>query len=334
VPKRLTVATSETHRQTLNRTPKLPQRLRLRRILKSNSHKSPNPLGPIYLVGPTGVGKSSLACALAQQIGAEVIGADAFQLYSGLTVLTAQPTPEQQARVRHHLVGCIPITQSFDAANYHQLASFAMNEIQSRGAVPMVVGGTGLYARALIAGLSATPPADMPLRETLAKLDLPALVERLGRTDPAAHALVDMQNRRRVERAIEICETSGRPLSEFRGRELPHATGILLTRDRADLHARIAGNVSQMFDAGVVDEVEAARNAGPTASKAIGFKEICGLLDGEISEAECREKIVIATRQYARRQMTWFRHQTRFREIDLTSNPTLQQILDALQQAP
>lgn len=279
------------------------------------------------------MGKSSLACAIAQQIGAEVIGADAFQLYSGLRILTAQPSPEEQAKVRHHLIGCIPIAQSFDVANYRQLASLAMNEIQSRGAVPMVVGGTGLYVRSLIAGLSATPAADMPLREALAKLDLPALVERLVGTDPTAPALVDLQNRRRVERAIEICETSGRPLSEFRGRELPDATGLLLTRDRADLHARIAGNVAMMFDAGVVDEVEAARNAGPTASKAIGFTEICGLLDGKISESECREKIVIATRQYARRQMTWFRHQTRFREIDLTTNPTVHQVLDAIRQA-
>jgi len=300
----------------------------------NRKHSSPaSALGPIYLVGPTGAGKSSLACILAQEIGAEIIGADAFQVYAGLRCLTAQPKPDQTAVVRHHLVGGIPHTQAFDVSEYHRLATAAISEVQSRGLVPLVVGGTGLYVKALIGGLSLTPPADLSLRAILAEMNLPSLIERLGRIDPNALEIVDLKNRRRVERAIEICETSGQPLSNFRGRELPAARGALVNRDRADLHTRIAENVAYMFDAGVVNEVSMARNAGFTASQAIGFREICALLDGGISQAECKEKIMVATRQYARRQLTWFKHQSRFPELNLSTNPPLREIIDLVTRA-
>lgn len=279
------------------------------------------------------MGKSTLACALAQEIGAEVIGADAFQIYSGLACLTAQPTPAQLAMVRHHMVGCIPVTQTFDVAEYHRLATHAIDEVRSRGLVPLVVGGTGLYVRALMGGLTETPPADIKLRERLGAMDLSTLIAHLGQLDPAAPAQVDLQNRRRVERAIEICETSGRPLADFRGRELPGAPGILLTRNRAVLHDRIAQNVEHMFASGVIAEVQKARDAGPTASKAIGFREIGELINGQISETTCREKITVATRQYARRQMTWFKNQTQFPAIDLTDHSDISEVIDALNRA-
>lgn len=298
--------------------------------LNNNNSNSPSLVGPIYLVGPTGTGKSSLACELAQVIGAEIIGADAYQIYSGLEILTAQPSLEQRQQVPHHLVGCIPATKPFDVAEYHRLASSAIAETQARKSTPLVIGGTGLYIRSLIAGLSPTPPADLILREKLSHLSLCDLVERLRHIDPEALAVVDLKNRRRVERAIEICETSGKPLAQFRDRDIPDARGILLVRERADLHGRIAQNIAHMFSSGVVDEVQLARDAGITASRAIGFREIGALLDGEISEAICKEKILIATRQYAKRQLTWFRHQSNFPTLNLTSIPPDQAMAAAL----
>jgi tRNA dimethylallyltransferase len=309
-----------------------PQSPSRQKILNRNNQTLPKPVGPIYLVGPTGVGKSSLACDLAQALGAEIIGADAFQVYSGLDILTAQPSAELRHRVKHHLVGCTPATEAFDVAEYHRIASAAVKDIQSRGRIPLVVGGTGLYVRALIAGLSPTPPADPALRETLLKCTLPELIERLRAADPDAPGIVDLQNRRRVERAIEICETSRLPLAHFRGRTTPAAQGILLLRDRDDLHGRIASHVDSMFANGVIDEVRRVADAGVTASRAIGFREIRALLAGEISEAECRDRMCIATRQYSKRQLTWFRHQSNFLSLNVTSISSPEAVLQAAMQ--
>jgi tRNA dimethylallyltransferase len=275
------------------------------------------------LVGPTGVGKSSLACALAQSLNAEILGADAFQVYAGIPILTAQPGEASRLGIPHHLIGCVPCNQAFDVAAYLERAKQVISDIQSRGKVPLVVGGTGLYVRALTDGLSATPPTNSGLRLELEALTLDQLVLRLNAADPLAASMIDCKNPRRVIRAIEICELSGQPLSSFRNDSPRPARGILLLRNRDDLHARIERNVQTMFPLGVLNEVSAIRNQiGPTASRAIGFREIASILDGKLSVEDGIQAITVATRQYAKRQLTWFRNQTTFPPLEVSADPS------------
>jgi len=279
------------------------------------------PLNPgvLHIAGPTGVGKSALAIEIAERIGGEIIGADAYQIYAGLPILTAQPSAAEMRRVPHHLIGCIPPTEAFDAQRYAELASPILADIASRGRPALVVGGTGLYFRALIDGFAPTPSPDASLRAELDALDLDALVSRLAAADPAGPALVDCRNKRRVVRAIEIVEGSGRPLADFRSTPRMSATGILVTRDREELRDRIAANVRQMLATGAIEEVKALGDGiGPTAERAIGLKEIRAYIQGALSLDQCIESITLATRQYAKRQLTWFRNQTRFKSLDLT----------------
>ncbi len=274
----------------------------------------------LFLAGPTGAGKTALAVEIATRLNAEIVGADAFQIYAGLPILTAQPTPAQQARVPHHMVGCVPAAESFDVHRYASTAQTAIADVHARGRVALVVGGTGLYFRALISGLADTPPPNPELRAEMAGIPLPALVERLHGLDPEAPAMVDTANRRRVERAIEIVQGSGRPLREFRSTPKMNVPGILLTRDRENLAARIEANVRAMFAAGVADEVRAIGEVSPTAERAIGLREIRALLRGELSTDDCQAAITVATRQYAKRQLTWFRNQTSFAPLDVTQS--------------
>ena len=154
--------------------------------------------GVLYIAGPTGVGKSALAIELAERIGAEIVGADAYQIYAGMTTLTAQPTAGEMRRVPHHLIGCIPPMEAFDAQQYADLARPILADIAGRGRPALVVGGTGLYFRALIDGFAPTPAPDAALRAELENLNLDAVVSRLEAADPAAPALVDCRNKRRV----------------------------------------------------------------------------------------------------------------------------------------
>lgn len=261
------------------------------------------------------------------------MGADAFQIYAGLPILTAQPSADERARVPHHLVGCVPVSEAFDARKYAALARPIIDNVLARGRSALVVGGTGLYFRALIDGLAPTPAAAPALRAELDAMELVALVRRLGAADPAAPAQVDLRNKRRVTRAIEIVEASGRPLAEFRSTPRNQAHGLLLIRERGELRRRIEANVRAMFIAGVVEEVRAATDAaGPTAARAIGFREIQSLIRGELTRAGCEEAMIVATRQYAKRQLTWFRNQITFPALDLTGmqTPAVEAALGAL----
>jgi tRNA dimethylallyltransferase len=287
-----------------------------------------------HLAGPTGVGKTALALALAERLDAEIVGADAYQIYAGLPILTAQPSPEEMRRVPHHLVGSVPASETFDAQRYADLARPILAEIAARDRPALVVGGTGLYFRALIDGFAPTPASDPALRAELEEMSLPALLERLRAADPDAPGQIDARNKRRVTRAIEIVELSGRPLSEFRNTPRAEVSGLLLVRDREDLRRRIAANVEAMFAAGVVEEVRAlGETVGPTAARAIGFREIQALIRGEMTRAECQEAIVTATRQYAKRQLTWFRNQTTFALLDLTGTQHPSEAVESALQA-
>ena len=281
---------------------------------------------PFFIIaGPTAVGKSAVALAVAERCGGEIVGADAFQVYRGLALLTAQPSPAGRARVPHHLIGEIPLTQSFDVAQYLRAASPRLGEIQSRGRVAIVVGGTGLYLRALTRGLADLPGADANLRARLESQPLADLQRQLAELDPTAAAQLDLQNPRRVIRALEVCLVTGRPFSSFREQwngPPPGVRGIVLTRERTALLTRIHERTEAMFAAGVVEEIRAAGEVGPTASQTLGLREIRAHLAGQLSRADCLAAIQLATRQYAKRQMTWFRRETALPPIDLgTTDP-------------
>lgn len=279
--------------------------------------------GAFFLAGPTAVGKTAVAIELAEAFGAEIIGADAFQVYRGLDLLTAKPTQAEMARVPHHLVGVVPLSESFNAGRYRELALAALDEVRGRGHVAIVVGGTGMYLRALTRGLADLPPAPPELRAELAANPLPRLLERLRELDPEAATTIDVQNPRRVQRAVEVCLMTGRPFSEFRReweREVPFQ-GVLLERDREELYERIDLRAAALFENGAVEEVRTALASGeasPTARQVIGWREIEAFLRGELSRADAIAAIAQATRRYAKRQQTWFRREPMLTPVSLS----------------
>lgn len=274
------------------------------------------------ILGPTAVGKSDLAAAVAERTDGEIVSADAFQVYAGLDILTAKPSPELRARVPHHLIGEIPLTEPWDVAQWLDAAHSRIAEIHARGRVAIVVGGTGLYLRALTRGLADLPPASPALRAELAAQPLGELQRRLTELDPDGAHRIDLQNPRRVIRALEVCLLTQRPFSSFREQweTTPHGwRGIILTRDRDELYARIDRRTEEMFAAGVLEEVRCAGKVGPTASQTLGLREIRAHLGSETTRGECVAAIQQATRRYAKRQLTWFRRETEFRNVNLSS---------------
>jgi tRNA dimethylallyltransferase len=286
----------------------------------------------LFLTGPTAVGKSEIAVAVAGRIGAEIIGADAFQVYEGMEILTAKPAPELRKRVPHHLIGTVPLHEIFDVARYRSAALRAVADIEARGRRALVVGGTGLYVRALHAGLANLPQADAALREELSAASLGELQARLQALDPESAARIDMKNPRRLIRAIEVCILTGEPFSKHRSgwAARPPLTGVLLVRDREELAARIRQRTMQMFRTGLLEEVRALPPLGPTAAQAIGLREARACLAGEISETEAAEQITLATRRYAKRQLTWFRREPSLRVFDLSTPSSPDSLIAAI----
>jgi tRNA dimethylallyltransferase len=280
----------------------------------------PDPARLFFVCGPTAAGKSTraleLALELARDLDGEIVNADAFQLYRGLEVLTAAPTAADQARVPHHLYGVLAPDQSVDAMAYLRLVVPVIDEILHRGKLPIVTGGSGLYLKFLSHGPSPLPPGDPALRAELDALPLDALVARLRELDPAEAARTDLANRRYVSRALEVCLLAGVPCSTLRDdweqasrTRAAALRGILLLRPRPELHRRIALRTRAMLDGGAIDEVASLGDIAPGLEKAIGLREIRRHLAGEISRADCADLIDAATRQYAKRQETWFRRE-------------------------
>lgn len=273
----------------------------------------------IVLAGPTASGKSAIAVELALAIGGEIVNADAFQIYDTLPILTAQPGVEEQGRAPHHLYGAISPLSEITAAEYARKAEVVISEIVGRGRIPIICGGTGLYIKSLTHGLDEVPAADPALRARLEARPLPELVAELCVRDPGATTQIDLQNPRRVIRALEIAILAGRPATELRQAwskpPAAHFRGFYLQLDRAILWDRIETRTRQMFEHGVVEEVAAAGELGPGASRAIGYREIQRYLGGKLSLEECRTRIIELTRQYAKRQETWFRKETWMRRI-------------------
>jgi tRNA dimethylallyltransferase len=274
-----------------------------------------------FIVGPTATGKSELAAEVARELNAEIVSADAFQIYRGLDLLSAKPDAATLAKVPHHLIGSISILHEMNVDKFRKLASNAITEIHSRGKLAIVVGGSGLYIKSLTHGLSALPSTDPDLRAQLNELSLVDLQKKLRKLDPKT--AIDLKNRRRLIRAIEICVLSGKTASEQRSdwqRDLA-SQGVFVFRERDDLYERINCRVEKMFNEGVIEEVRAAGAMSDTASKMIGLREIRDLLEGAAdagSTAQCVAAIQQATRRYAKRQLTWFRRQTNFQSLNLS----------------
>jgi tRNA dimethylallyltransferase len=285
-----------------------------------------------FIVGPTATGKSEIAADIAHKLGAEVVSADAFQIYRGLDLLSAKPEAETLAKAPHHLIGTMSISEEMNAEKFRRLAMQTLAEIQSHGKPAFIVGGSGLYIKALTHGLSAILPVDPKLRAQLNEMSLDQLRSRLLELDPATARKIDIKNRRRVIRAIEICLASGKPASAQRVEwsavagigdpgqplSLMPATGVFVFREREELYQRINRRVKAMFERGVIEEVDGAAAMSATASQMIGLREIRALLDGRMSILQCVAAIQQATRRYAKRQLTWFRRQHNFRPLNLS----------------
>ncbi|MGE5208657.1 MAG: tRNA (adenosine(37)-N6)-dimethylallyltransferase MiaA [Alphaproteobacteria bacterium] len=280
-----------------------------------------------FIVGPTAAGKSELAADVARELGAEIVNGDAFQVYRGLDLLSAKPNPANLAKAPHHLIGIVPLSETMNAEKYRSSAARAINEINSRSKLAIVVGGSGLYIKALSHGLAPLPESDPKLREELEAMTLDQLRARLTELDPETAGEIDIKNRRRVVRALEICLLTGKAVSKVvaevgdagrPGSTIP-ATGVFVLRDREELYGRINRRVATMFERGVIEEVLASGLTSTTASQMIGLRDIQELLAGKKSLPQCVAEIQQATRRYAKRQLTWFRRQTNFLPLNLSS---------------
>jgi tRNA dimethylallyltransferase len=287
----------------------------------------PGPVGPVLaVVGPTAAGKSDLGVALAEAVGGEVINADSMQLYTGMDVGTAKLTPAERRGVPHHLLDIWPVTETASVAAYQSLARGAIAEVHGRGRVPILVGGSGLYVRAVLDDLRF-PGTDPALRDRLeaelAVVGAPALHARLAALDPVAAGGILPTNGRRIVRALEVVELTGGPFTAT----LPAAGGgpyatvqIGVDRPGPALDERITARVDRMWELGLVDEVRGllprGLARGLTASRALGYQQVLRALAGGCTLEEARTETVRATRRFARRQRSWFRRDPRVHWLD------------------
>ena len=293
-----------------------------------------------FIVGPTATGKSELAAEVAALVGAEIVSADAFQIYCGLDLLTAKPEAATLRRAPHHLIGTLSLEEEMNAEKFRTEALRAIAGIKSRGKYPIVVGGSGLYVKALTHGLSILPASNRKLRAELNELDLDQLHARLLDLDRETASAIDVKNRRRLVRALEICLLTGEPASAQRQQWAPveaavttaasrlplgtaastsiGAIGVFVFRNREELYQRINRRVEAMFTNGVVDEVRAVGAISPTAAQTIGWREIREYLDGKVAMPQCIAEIQQSTRRYAKRQLTWFRRQSNLEPLNLS----------------
>jgi len=274
----------------------------------------------LALAGPTASGKTAAALVLAESLGAEIISVDSALVYRGMDVGTAKPTAEEQSRVPHHLIDIRDPSQPYSAAEFVADSRRLVQEIHARGRVPLLVGGTMLYFKTLFDGLDAMPPADPAVRAQLeseaAERGWPALHAELAAVDPATAARLAPNDSQRIQRALEVFRSTGRPLSEFQrgggGGLQPSVLLSLEPQDRAWLHERIARRFDAMLEAGFLDEVRALRargdlHPGLPSMRCVGYRQAWEALDHGWPLAELRDRGIFATRQLAKRQLTWLR---------------------------
>lgn len=298
-----------------------------------------------FLAGPTAVGKSEIGVELAQRIGAEIVALDSMSIYRGMDVGTAKPSVELRRIVPHHLIDVLEPHEEFSVAQYVDEAAAISQQIVSRGRVPLFVGGTGLYLRSLLRGVFEGPSADPELRRELeadaARLSPGELHARLERVDPVSAARIHANDVRRIIRALEVYTTTGLALSQFQQQrplvvEERPSNVFWLAPPRAWLHERINRRVEQMFADGLLDEVRRLLAVpyplSRTARQALGYQEAIDHLEGRLTLAETITRIQTRTRQFAKRQHTWFRHLEECRTVEITGQETPSNLAERLAQ--
>jgi tRNA dimethylallyltransferase len=293
---------------------------------------------PLLLAGPTAAGKSEVALILAGRLGGEIISVDSMQVYRGLDIGTAKPSPAERRRAPHHLIDIVELDEPFDAARFLELARRAVSEIQGRGRRPILCGGTGLYFKAYLDGLGDSPPSSPALRAELEQTPLQEQLRELEQRDPATFEQIDRQNPRRVVRALEVIRLTGRPFSSQRApwpEESPACTVLALCRGAADLRTRIDARVDRMFELGLVQETHLLLARGldrnRTAMQAIGYRQVVGHLRGARTLADTIAEVKTRTRQFAKRQMTWLRHQLPVRWMDVAPEESAESVADRIE---
>ena len=282
---------------------------------------APRMLPTVLLMGPTASGKSAIALDIASRLPVEIVSVDSAQVYRGMDIGTAKPDQATRRRVAHHLIDIIDPDKGYSAASFRNDARRAIDEVRARGRVPLLVGGTMLYFKALREGLSDLPGADASVRGEIdaraASLGWPALHAELARVDPDSAARLDRNDAQRIQRALEVHAITGRTLSSLQGARGGGSADdfvafALFPSDRAELHRRIADRFDAMLAAGLVDEVRALRDrhaltADMASMRCVGYRQALQFLDGDGDLAALRERGIAATRQLAKRQLTWLR---------------------------
>ena len=302
---------------------------------------SPPPI--LTLIGPTCVGKTTVGMALAQRLGAEILSADSRQIYRYMDIGTAKPTMEEQQAVRHHLIDIINPEDRFSAGEYARQAGTLITGLQQQGTTPLIVGGAGLYVQALMGGLFHAPDIPSEVRQHLKEQFQEQTTDRLYHTlkavDPEASVRIHPNDRQRIERALEVYEATGIPLTEWHRKNKPTKPDwslrlIGLKRDRVELYKRIDQRVDQMIDLGLVEEVRRLLDLGYNeethALKTFGYAEILDYIKGLLPLQEAVNKIRRQTRRYAKRQLTWFRNREEILWIEISPDESASTTCDHL----
>ncbi len=293
----------------------------------------------VAVVGPTATGKTALAVELARRLGGEVVNADSMQLYRGMDIGTAKPDVTERGGVPHHLLDVWHVRQPASVAEYRDLARAQIDRLREAGTVPLLVGGSGLYVRAVLDELEfpgTDPAVRARLEAELAEVGPARLHERLAGVDPAAAAAVLPSNGRRIVRALEVVELTGGPFRAQLPEPRPHYPAVVLglDRDPAELDERIALRVDRMWAAGFVAEVAALAadglREGPTASRALGYAQVLAQFDGDLTPEEARERTVGTTRRFVRRQRSWFRRDPALTWFDAARPDLVDAVISAI----
>lgn len=285
----------------------------------------------LCILGPTAVGKTDIAISVAQQLNAEIVSADSRQIYKYMNIGTAKPTPEEQAQAQHHLIDCVVPDERFSMADYQRLADATIQKIQQRGKRAMLVGGAGLYFRAVVDGIFEGPDADVEfrakLRQKAEELGRDVLHSRLAEIDPESADRIHKNDLIRIIRALEVYEKTGKPISQLQrqwGRTEPRYPFIAfgINRPREELYHRIEARVDKMLEMGLLEEVKSLLECGydrdSPAMRGFGYKEFIDYLDGQHNFQTAVELLKRNTRRYAKRQLTWFRNDARIQWINLS----------------
>lgn len=297
-----------------------------------------------FLTGPTAAGKSAVSILLAERLNAEIISLDSMAIYRGMNIGTAKPSPAEQAKIPHHLIDLVDPTENYSVSQYASAAAKVVEDICNRRKTPLFVGGTPLYLKTLLRGMFEGPPADWKVRrqieEEIKHLPDTALHNRVEQVDPLSASKLHPNDTRRLIRALEVQRLTGKPISHWQtqfehGLPADRCRVFTLTWPRAKLHERIEDRVERMFSDGLVEEVQVLLNEfaelSRTASQAVGYRETIDHLQQGVSLADTIEAVKASTRQFARRQETWFRGLSECRMVDASGHDSAESLAEAIQ---